>query len=126
MIEKIPELSTKVEFGNFKCADLVKCVFNLSITDMNILRLFSETDGMTIKDITKEIKKDRSTVHRSLEKLISCKLCYKERKSGKNRGFVDYYYKIPNQEIYKKAESYLDQCYTKIKELIKENSEKNL
>ena len=126
MIEKIPELSTKVEFGNFKCADLVKCVFNLSITDMNILRLFSEADGKTIKDITKEIKKDRSTVHRSLEKLVSCKLCYKERKSGKNRGFVDYYYKIPNHEIYKKAESYLDQCYSKIKGLIKENIEKEL
>ena len=126
MIEKIPQLSLKAESGNFKCADLVKCVFNLSITDMNILRLFSETDGKTIKDITKEIKKDRSTVHRSLEKLISCKLCYKERKSGKNRGFVDYYYKIPNQEIYKKAEFYLDQCYIKIKELIKENSKKNL
>jgi predicted transcriptional regulator len=126
MIEKIPELSTKVESGNFKCADLVKCVFNLSITDMSILRLFSEKDGRTIKDITREIKKDRSTVHRSLEKLISCKLCYKERKGGENRGFVDYYYKIPNQEIYKKAEFYLDQCYIKIKGLIKENSEKNL
>jgi len=120
MIEKIPQLSEKAEYGNLKCADLVICVFNLNLTDMSILRLFSENEGKTIKDITKEIKKDRSTIHRSLEKLISCKLCYKERVSGENRGFVDYYYKIPNQEIYKKAEFYLGQCYKKIKDLIKE------
>lgn len=74
----------------------------------------------TIKQITQKINKDRSTVHRSLEKLISCNICYKERKSGDTRGFVDYYYRISDKDIFKKAEINLDKCYSSIKKMLAE------
>lgn len=118
MLAEIAKLSTKIESNNFDCLDLIRCIFNLNETDIKVLKSFQENNGTTISNISKKIKKDRSTVHRSLEKLMSCKICYKERKSGKTRGFVDYYYRIPLDELYKKAEKNLDQCYAKIKKVI--------
>jgi len=123
MLDEIAKLSTKIESNSFDCVDLVKCIFNLNDTDIKVLKSFSGNKGNTILGISKKLKKDRSTIHRSLEKLISCKICYKERKSGKTRGFIDYYYRIPLEEIYKKAEKNLDQCYTKIKKMLSQLDE---
>ena len=123
MLDEVAKLSTKIESNNFDCIDLIKYIFNLNDTDIRVLKSFSGDKGNTIAGISKKLKKDRSTIHRSLEKLISCRICYKERKSGKIRGFVDYYYRIPLKEIYKKSEKKLDQCYTKIKKMLSELDE---
>ena len=120
MLEKLSQISTKLDCDNLSCVDLVRCIFSLNDTDILILRSIPEHEGRNIKDITKIIKKDRSTIHRSLEKLVSCNICYKERKSGKNRGFIDYYYTIPEKELLRRAEKNLDNCYLKIKTMLKE------
>ena len=120
MLEKLSQISTKLDCENINCVDLVRCIFNLNETDILILKSIPEKEGRNIKDITKKIKKDRSTIHRSLEKLVSCNICYKERKSGKNRGFIDYYYAIPEKELIRKAEKNLDDCYIKIKTMLNE------
>jgi len=120
MLEELSKMSTKINSGEFNCFDLVRCVFNLNETDIQILQSFDKNNGKTIKQITQKINKDRSTVHRSLEKLISCNICYKERKSGNTRGFVDYYYRISDKDIFKKAEINLDICYSSIKKMLVE------
>lgn len=120
MLEKLSQISTKLDCDNLSCVDLVRCIFSLNETDILILKSIPENEGINIKDITKIIKKDRSTIHRSLEKLVSCNICYKERKSGQNRGFVDYYYAIPEKELLRRAEKNLDNCYFKIKTMLKE------
>ena len=120
MLEKLSQISTKLDCDNLSCVDLVRCIFSLNDTDILILRSIPEHEGRNIKDITKIIKKDRSTIHRSLEKLVSCNICYKERKSGKSRGFVDYYYVIPEKELLRRAEKNLDNCYLKIKTMLRE------
>ncbi len=125
MLEKITEISTKLEYGEFTCFDFIRCVFNLNDTDIHVLQSISKVNGITINEITKILKKDRSTVHRSLEKLVACNLCYKERKSGKNRGFVDYYYNIPEKEVLKKAEKNLDRCYSNIKQMLRDIENEN-
>lgn len=124
MLDELSQLFTKIGSDEINCFDLIKCVFNLNETDIKIIQSFSGNQGKTIKEITKIVGKDRSTVHRSLEKLISCHLCYKERKSGETRGFVDYYYLIPIKDILEMVESNLDKCYSKIKRILDEFKEK--
>lgn len=118
MLEKIMDMSTKVEYDNINCFEIIKCVFNLNNTDLKILQSFNDNQAITINELKKKIGKDRSIIYRSLEKLISCKICFKERKSGKKRGFIDYYYRIPLKEIFKKTEENLDRCYSKIKKIM--------
>jgi predicted transcriptional regulator len=120
MLDNIMGISTKMDFDNINCYEIVKCIFNLNSTDLVILQSFNKNDGMTINQLKNKIEKDRSIIYRSLEKLITCKLCYKERKSGEKRGFIDYYHRIPVKEIFKITEENLDRCYLKIKKLINE------
>lgn len=124
MLEKLSEISTKLDYDKVSCVDLVRCIFSLNETDILILKSIPENEGKNINDITKDVKKDRSTIHRSLEKLISCNICYKERKSGKKRGFVDYYYSIPEKVLINRAEKNLDECYLKIKNMLRELEKK--
>ena len=116
-------VSTKLDCDNIDCYEIVKCIFNLNDTDLKILRAFHKDKGMTINQLTNKIGKDRSIIYRGLEKLTACKLCYKDRRSGKKRGFIDYYYRIPLKDIFKATEENLDRCYLKIKKLINEIDE---
>jgi len=99
-------------------------MFNLNETDIRLLQILQKSEGMTIHEVSKVVKKDRSTIHRSLEKLIACRLCFKKRQSGTIRGFVDYYFVIPEKDILRKAEDTLDICYSKIKKMIQELKKK--
>jgi predicted transcriptional regulator len=119
MFEKILEVSTRLNADDFTCLDLIRCVFNLKETEIRVLRSIDDK-GKTIAQLSKALQKDRSTIHRSLEKLMTCNLCYKQRKSGKKRGFLDYYFSVPEHEILTKAEKNLDSCYTKMKHILQE------
>jgi predicted transcriptional regulator len=118
MLDDLPTVSTKIDQGTFTCNDLLKCVFNLSETDIAILNMLSETHPLTAHQVGKSIKKDRSSSYRGLEKMVSCGLIYKERRGGTPRGSINVYFRIPQKELYKKAEQILDRCYTKIKKTL--------
>jgi predicted transcriptional regulator len=118
MLEKLIQISTKLNQENINCIDFIQCIFGLNDTDMQVLKSIPQNTGININDISKSIKKDRSTVHRSLEKLIMCKICYKERKSGIQRGFIDYYFTISEDELINIAEDNLDTCYVTIKTML--------
>ena len=115
MLDDLPTVSTKIDQGTFTCDDLLKCVFNLSETEINILHALSETNPLTAHQVGKTIHKDRSSSYRGLEKMVSCGIAYRERRKGTPRGFTNVYFRIPQKELYKKAEQILDRCYTTIK-----------
>ena len=118
MLEEYPTLSAKVEQGTLTCHDLVKCIFNLNRTEASVLRVLPEEDGRTAGDVAGDLKKDRSTVYRALEKLVSVGLAYKERRGGESRGFSNVYYRVPEKELFRKAEKSLDECYSRIKQIL--------
>ena len=118
MLKRILRISTKFDSSTYSCFDVIGCLFNLRETDVLVLQLLSMKNGKTIAEIAHKLKKDRSTIHRSLEKLLSSHLCFKERKSGKTRGFADYYFRLPEHEILRVTEKNLDACYSKIKKML--------
>jgi predicted transcriptional regulator len=121
MPDEFTPLSALADLEDMGCDDVVKCIFNLTQTDLAILNALSEKNEKSAGDVAEAVGKDRSTAHRSLEKLVSCGLCYKERKSGKPRGYINVYRRIPEGRIYKKADENLDKCYARIKAVLKEN-----
>jgi predicted transcriptional regulator len=120
MLEDFPALSTRVEQGTLTCHDLVKCIFNLNRTETTILRALPVNEQVTPNHMAGLIRKDRSTVYRGLEKLVSLGLALKERRGGESRGFSNVYQRVPEKELYRKAEKSLDECYLKIKSILKE------
>lgn len=121
----IEEMSILARMGpeNMECAEIIKCVYNLSDTDVKALDSLLDDEGIRASDVAEKIGKDRSTAHRSLEKLVACGMCSKERRAGHPRGFANYYQRIPNQELLKKTEQKLDACYRNVKKILKELDE---
>ncbi len=118
MLKKLLQFSANDKTDKLTCSELIGCVYNLNDTDLRVFRAVSKNDGIPINQLGRFLKKDRSTVYRSLEKLVACNLCYKQRRSGQTRGFVDYYHAIAEEEAIKKAEQRLDACYLKLKKLM--------
>ena len=123
-MDDFPALSARVKRGRFTCYDLVKCMFNLNETDIALLKVLKEKKPLTPGESAELVGKDRSTSYRSLEKLVSCGLAYKERKGGKSRGYSNVYRRLPVREMNQKAEQLLDECYAKTKARLKEMAEK--
>lgn len=114
---------TKMDAESLTCIDVVKCLHNLTDTDIRVLDNLPRTGGVTAAHIGEAIGKDRSTAHRSLEKLVSAGVCYKEKQSGSPRGYSYQYHRVSMKELFKKAEQNLDVCYAKVKEALKKADE---
>jgi len=122
MIEELPALSTKLYDGSFTCVDLVKCIFHLNETEMAILRKMQKRNPLTVKEVAGLISRDRTTAYRALEKLVTSGIVYRERKGRETRGYTYYYHIISRTELYNKAEHQLDECYSRIKSLLENQS----
>ena len=108
---------------SLSCLDVVKCIHNLTDTDILILENLPRDDAITAQEVAKLIGKDRSTAHRGLEKLVVCGVCYKEKRAGTPRGYSNYYHRIPARELYKMTEQSLDKCYAQVKDALKKIDE---
>ena len=115
MLQDFPAITFKIDDESFTCYDLVKCMFRLSETEINILKSFEEGEGLTAQEVGDRLKRDRATAYRSLEKLVSIGLIYKERRGREGRGYSNFYIKVARKDILRKAEKRLDKCYTAIK-----------
>lgn len=115
MLEEFPVISFKIDDESFTCYDLVKCMFRLSETEISIIKAMGENESLTVLQIAELINRDRATAYRSLEKLVSIGILYKERRGREGRGYSNFYMKMARKEILRKAEKRLDNCYTAIK-----------
>jgi predicted transcriptional regulator len=52
--------------------------------------------------LAKKMKKDQTTVYRSLQKLISCGICFREKKNLKRGGYYHVYTAISPEVLKKK------------------------
>ena len=85
----MPSKSKKrVKFPN-TCEDVVKCLLGVSSTDLFILKTFKNKD-ITADEIINKVEKDKSTICRSLKRIIECGMAEKTKVSIEGGG---YYYK---------------------------------
>ncbi len=85
------------------CTDLLTCLYNLKPTDIEVLLVVAKNEDANLDLIAKTVKKDRSTVHRSLQKLVSTNLVNKQTKSLKDGGYYHTYTMLDPKKIKKHA-----------------------
>ena len=82
---------------NSTVRDLFIYLYNLSPLELDILLTLitkSNNDNkmyMTLEELTKELDRDKSTIFRSLQKLVSLGICIKETKTIKEGGLYHVY-----------------------------------
>ena len=105
-------------FENICCEDIIKCVFDLNVLDLNVYKKLKETGESTVDTLTKKLKKERSTIYRSLQKLTLCGLCIKKTNTIDTGGYY-HTYLCTDVKLAKKIESCIDTWYKSMKEMIK-------
>jgi len=104
---------------NLSCGDVISCVFDLNDLDLKVYKKLRE-DGESRTDIlAKKLKKERSTVYRSLQKLTTCGICIKKTKKIAKGGYYHTYSCIDAKIVQNKVESCIDDWYRSMKQIIK-------
>jgi predicted transcriptional regulator len=87
------------------CEDIFACLYNLSTSEINLLTiLLKSKESLTLEDLTNKISKDKGTVFRSLQKLVSLDLCTKESRTLKGGGYYHVYSALDIDIIEKNTE----------------------
>lgn len=76
---------------NASCNELLCSIYNLNTVDLEIFYRLAGGKPASLDELASTVKRDRSTVHRSLQKLVGIGLCYKEVKALKEGGYYHAY-----------------------------------
>ena len=86
---------------NSSVKDLISFVFNLSNLELEILLLLvkSNPQCVTLEGLSRKAARDKSTVHRSLQKLVNERVVHKETRTLKDRGYYHIYCSVDHQSL---------------------------
>ena len=72
--------------------DLLTCLYDLSPLDMHLLLILLQAKKpMALEDLTEKIDRDKSTVFRSVQKMVTLGLCVKDARNLKEGGYYHVY-----------------------------------
>jgi predicted transcriptional regulator len=98
---------------NSTVRDLFIHLYDLSPLDLDLLFIMiREAKPLTLEDLSKETDRDKSTVFRSVQKLVSAGICIKETKTIKEGGYFHVYSAVD-------METFKTETYRRVKDLQK-------
>lgn len=104
--------------GVSSCQDLMKCAYNLNEFELGVYKRLSEAGPVRADDLAKLVGKERSTVYRALQKLMSCGICYRETKSLGRGGYYHVYIAIDRTELKKRLEQCIENWHDKMRQAL--------
>lgn len=105
-------------FENICCDDVIQCVFDLNVLDLNVYKKLKEVGKSRADDLARKMDRERSTVYRSLQKLTTCGLCTKETNTIETGGYYHVYSCIDAKHVKKRVGMCVEKWYTSMKEMI--------
>lgn len=92
---------------NFACKtlsinDIISCSFGLSKAETKVLKRLLSSSAKTAEQIAKLLKKDRTTIQRTLISLLNKKLIIRRQMNLDSGGYTFYYTPIDKEEIKKR------------------------
>ncbi|HQK63195.1 MAG TPA: helix-turn-helix domain-containing protein [Methanofastidiosum sp.] len=114
-MKDIPTIKNSTEIKK-----ILRCAFDLTDLEVSIT-LMLPPEGMRVKEIQNILKKDRTTIQKSLKILVDKELIFRESKccvQGK-RGRYFVYKSLDRQEIRKRVLTNIDKWYEGLQESVK-------
>jgi len=107
-------MKMKKQYQQVNCNNIMQCIFDLNKADIEVFKTLNTLGKSRVEAISKKLKKDRSTVYRSLQKLVSCEICIKETKTIEQGGYYHIYCCTDIKAIKQKMKRYVDEWYSHI------------
>jgi predicted transcriptional regulator len=104
---------------NATCKDLLSCLYDLSSTDTRLLALLlREGKPKTLDELAGSMERDRGTVFRSLQRLVSLGFCTKQTVNLKEGGYKHLYNTVGVEKIEENAEQRIKEIQSSLKRLM--------
>ena len=101
---------------NFACKrvtieQLLKCTFNLTTTEVNMLKVMDCQKEFSIKELEKKVNKDRSTIQRAVKSLADKDLIIRKQYNLETGGYVFVYRCVKKTFLKEKMKKVLEDFY---------------
>ena len=97
------------------CQDLVQCAFSLNVFEVEVYDRLLEVGPVNANELADLMGKDRSTVYRALQKMLTCGMVFRETRSIPRGGYFHVYRAIGRAELREKLQNCVDNWYSKMK-----------
>ncbi len=97
--------------GQASCKDIVKCLYRLSDFELAIYKRLVKSGPLKADDLVPTLKRDRSTVYRALQKLVSSGMAFRETKTIDRGGYYHVYSGISPAELKKRLHKCADDWF---------------
>ena len=96
------------------CKDLVQCAFSLNEFEVSVYMKLIELGPSRADEVAISLGRDRSTVYRSLQKLMSCGMVYRETRSIERGGYYHVYLPISKKMMKEKLERCVEEWHDRM------------
>ena len=100
------------------CTELLICLYDLKQTDIDVIYEVARREQATLDEVSGFVKRDRSTVYRSLSKLVSLSLVYKRTKTLKDGGYYHVYTAAEESQIRELARLRVEEITESLERLV--------
>ena len=107
------------------CTDLLSCLYGLKPTELQVFYGLAFRVNASVDELSLEVGRDRTTVHRSLSKLVSAGLAYRQAIGLKDGGYRYVYGAVEPAKIREQATERVEEITASLHSLI-DNFEKDL
>lgn len=114
----------KMLTGSASCEDVMQCFFNLNELEIGLYTIIVNQGPLRLDALAKKVKKDKTTVYRAAQKLVSCGLSFKGTKTLKRGGYYHIYGAVEPELVKKKLEDCMERMNANMKSAIEEFDER--
>ena len=102
------------------CEDIFACLYNLSTSEINLLTiLLKSRKPLTLESLANRTSRNKGTVFRSLQVLVSLDLCTKESKTLKAGGYYHVYNAVDIHTIQRNTEQKIREIQRSLNRIMK-------
>ena len=90
--------------GSASCSDVISSLYSLNSTECDVFFSLYKMGEITLESLAAVAGRDKSTIHKIMEKLIMVGLCFKDTKTVERGGYRNIYYVIDPDKLLGKLE----------------------
>ena len=105
------------------CFDIIKALYSVTDSELEVLVCVNINKPVSIKRLTELIPKDRATIARGLQRLMSIGIVKKEKRNLERGGYVYLYSSLSMDELRERLHGLIDRIGIRMNEAISALSE---
>jgi predicted transcriptional regulator len=105
---------SKIMSGEGTCKDVLRCLFGLGEFEMTVYKALIKVGPSRADELSPYMKRDKSTVYRALQKLVTAGLVLKQTETLKRGGHFHKYVAVPPEKVHDRVKVCIDEWFNSV------------